>query len=103
MRPILRKTSAFCNLVSKDFTAKLDEPRFALLKSRRIIIVQGPETRKFLQGLTTNNISHLYENTNQERVAIYSLFLSPKGKVVSDAIIIRPQVFEKGVKKSVDN
>lgn len=103
MRLILKRTSTFCNLVNKEFTDKFDEPNFAHLKSRGIIIASGPETKKFMQGLTTNNVMQLYQKKNVEKIAIYTLFLSPKGKVVSDAFIIRPQIFEKGVKKFADD
>ena len=33
---------------------------------------------------------------NQNKIALYTLFLNPKGKIVSDAFIIRPRIFEKG-------
>ena len=33
-----------------------------------------------------------------KKIAIYSLFLDPKGKVITDAIIIRPIVFTGGKK-----
>lgn len=34
---------------------------------------------------------------------MYTLFLSPKGKVITDAFLIRPQVFENNVAKSKDD
>ena len=36
-------------------------------------------------------------------MSLYSLFLNPKGKIISDALIIRPIVYEKNVKKLAEN
>jgi folate-binding Fe-S cluster repair protein YgfZ len=64
------------------------------------MVVHGPDTRKFMQGLTTNNISQLYMNDGNQnpKMALYTLFLDPKGKVVSDAIVVRPQIYGNGKK-----
>lgn len=32
----------------------------------------------------------------RERISIYTLFLNPKGKLITDAFIYRPKVFENG-------
>lgn len=61
MRLIYQNYAPFCKVINKTFMAAYDKPSFAKLESRSIFIVNGPETRKFLQGVTTNNISPLYE------------------------------------------
>jgi hypothetical protein len=54
--------------------------------------------------MITNNIHQLSHNNPQQKqhkLAIYSLFLSSKGKIITDAIIIKPQIYEKGIKKFI--
>lgn len=66
--------------------------------------IKGPQLQKFLQGMITNNIHQLSHNNPQQKqhkLAIYSLFLSSKGKIITDAIIIKPQIYEKGIKKFI--
>jgi hypothetical protein len=50
--------------------------------------------------MTTNNIKDLKsfkidDEKEIHRLCIYTLFLNPKGKVITDAFIIRPKVYEK--------
>lgn len=33
----------------------------------------------------------------RDRISIYTLFLNPKGKLITDAFIYRPKVFENGI------
>lgn len=54
------------------------------LQSRRVIAVRGPDTRKFLQGLITNDIQPI---ANSASSALYTAFLSHKGRVLFDAIL----------------
>ena len=71
---------------------------------------------RLLQGLTTNDLNllsarnlktkkineeskarNLYTNTViSDRLSIYTLFLSPKGKLITDAYIYKPKVFLNG-------
>jgi len=53
-----------------------------VLAERGIIAISGPESRKFLQGLITNNI----EKATPER-AIYSALLTAQGKFLHDFLI----------------
>lgn len=85
------------------------KPNFLELKDRTIFIIEGSDTEKFLQGITTNNVNLLYpekypqlENASR-RVSIYTMFLNPKGKIITDALIIRPKVFSKGEVVSKNN
>lgn len=52
------------------------------LKSRSLIKLQGPDTLPLLQGLITNDISHL-----ETRPSIYALFLNNQGRVLWDALL----------------
>lgn len=54
------------------------------LQSRGVIVLYGPDTRDFLQGIITNDISKL-----DSQKAIYSLLLSPQGKYLYDFFLIR--------------
>ena len=64
---------------------------------RRHIEVSGPDTYKFLQGLTTNNVTQF---ANKEASILYSAFLNPKvrlsllffvlflqGRIVADTML----------------
>ncbi|MCA4774829.1 folate-binding protein YgfZ [Wolbachia endosymbiont of Mansonella ozzardi] len=53
------------------------------LQSRGVMVLYGPDTRHFLQGIITNDINKL---DNQK--AIYSLLLSPQGKYLYDFFLI---------------
>jgi folate-binding protein YgfZ len=53
------------------------------LPNRSIIALYGPDTRNFLQGVITNDISKL---DNQK--AIYSLLLNPQGKYLYDFFLL---------------
>lgn len=62
---------------------------FAELKSRALIRLTGPETRPFLQGLLSGDMTR--------DGAIYAALLSPQGKIVFDLI-----VFNRGDKTMID-
>ncbi|NSM56124.1 folate-binding protein YgfZ [Wolbachia endosymbiont of Atemnus politus] len=49
------------------------------LPSRSVIVLYGPDTKDFLQGIITNDINKL-----DSQKAIYSLLLSPQGKYLYD-------------------
>ncbi|WP_338406731.1 MULTISPECIES: folate-binding protein [unclassified Wolbachia] len=51
--------------------------------SRGVIVLYGPDTRDFLQGIITNDINKL-----DSQKAIYSLLLSPQGKYLYDFFLI---------------
>lgn len=67
---------------------------------------------RLLQGLTTNDINILKTKNStiksqisekqsklafklelKDKICIYTLFLSPKGKLITDAFIYKPKVF----------
>lgn len=58
-------------------------PHIALLPSRGVIALLGPEVRELLQGLITNNIALVSESR-----AIYAGLLTPQGKLMFDFFII---------------
>ncbi|MFO1187957.1 MAG: folate-binding protein [Alphaproteobacteria bacterium] len=53
---------------------------FAELKSRAIVRLSGPETRPFLQGLLSNDVTR--------DGAIFSALLSPQGKILFDLLLL---------------
>jgi tRNA-modifying protein YgfZ len=62
---------------------------WALLENRAILRVSGEDSGGFLQGLMTNDIDTLTEQT-----AIYSALLSPQGKIITDFIVFKtPEAF----------
>ncbi|WP_339045532.1 folate-binding protein [Candidatus Mesenet endosymbiont of Agriotes lineatus] len=54
------------------------------LPNRGVILLQGPDTRSFLQGVITNDITKL-----QDKKAIYSLLLSPQGRYLYDFFLVQ--------------
>lgn len=54
-------------------------PMFAELKSRALVRLSGPETRAFLQGLLSNDVTG--------DGAIFAALLSPQGKIQFDLIV----------------
>ena len=54
------------------------------LTERGVIHMKGSGTRKFLQGMMTNDVTKL--NSDGDR-CLYTLFLQPKGRVISDAFL----------------
>ena len=57
------------------------------LKDRGILSVTGEDATSFLQGLITNDMN-IFE-TNPKQAAIFTLFLSPKGRILYDGIIVK--------------
>ncbi|APR98021.1 CAF17-like 4Fe-4S cluster assembly/insertion protein YgfZ [Wolbachia endosymbiont of Folsomia candida] len=53
------------------------------LLNRGVIALHGPDTRNFLQGIITNDISKL-----NDQKAIYSLLLNPQGKYLYDFFLV---------------
>lgn len=56
------------------------------LVNRTLIRLNGNETSKFLQDLTTNDMNHFTEHGNN---SIYSLFLMKNGRILYDTIIYK--------------
>ncbi|SMR59202.1 unnamed protein product [Zymoseptoria tritici ST99CH_1E4] len=87
-----RKASYICTrclskqksrLYSTDSTPPSPPPASGLAKltNRRLISLHGPDTAKFLQGITTNNIR---PDASQ---GLYAAFLTAQGKVLHDSFI----------------
>ena len=61
------------------------------LSNRSMISIQGPDATAFLQNLITADIK-LFEKDGHDRAAIFTSFLNVKGKVLFDAIIVKPRL-----------
>ncbi|KJH40031.1 folate-binding protein YgfZ [Dictyocaulus viviparus] len=73
------------------------------LQSRGVIVLYGPDTRDFQQGIITNDINKL-----DSQKAIYSLLLSPQGKNLYDFFLIAYDKYillecENGARDMVQN
>ncbi len=59
-----------------------------------------PYWARLLQGLITNDINELgakeVNGEKYQRAALYTLFLSPKAKIISDAFLFTPRMITKG-------
>ncbi|MGL9725534.1 MAG: YgfZ/GcvT domain-containing protein [Wolbachia sp.] len=53
------------------------------LPNRGVVVLYGPDTRDFLQGIITNDVNKL-----SSQQAIYSLLLNPQGKYLYDFFLI---------------
>lgn len=56
-------------------------------RNRSLIKVSGDQIYEFLQGLITNDISHLKQHNNND--AIFTMFLNKQGRVLFDAIVYK--------------
>lgn len=56
-----------------------------------MISIQGPDATDFLQNLMTADI-RIFEKEGPERAAIFTGFLNVKGKVLFDAIVVKPRL-----------
>lgn len=81
---LLRKNYLFTQ--SRNIQCKVQQ-----LKTRSIIQVSGPDASQFLQGLMTNDIRHLEEDSEK---SMYCMFLNTQGRVLYDTIIYNSH--EKG-------
>ncbi|MCK5425302.1 MAG: folate-binding protein, partial [Emcibacter sp.] len=52
------------------------------IKDRAVLTLSGTDRKKFLQGLITNNIEKIAENS-----ALYAALLTPQGKYLHDFFI----------------
>jgi folate-binding Fe-S cluster repair protein YgfZ len=99
---LYRKSHFYTNLkFSKTFSDKKQNNRFQesneedtlykkynavfKLNSRRIVSVTGEDAESFLQSMITNDMKTLKDN----KVALFSLFLNPKGRIMFDSIIVK--------------
>lgn len=63
-----------------------DAPKAAVLPDRRVLGITGPDTRKFLQGMITNDIRRL---APERQRALYTGFLTAQGKLIHDAFLFQ--------------
>lgn len=58
------------------------------IKNRSLLLVHGPDMSSVLQGITTTNFETFLENSNI--AGQHTCFLNSKGKILSEALIIKP-------------
>jgi folate-binding Fe-S cluster repair protein YgfZ len=58
-------------------------PWCSALTDRGVLRLAGKDTRKFLQGLTTNDVDCIRAPNDAQ----YAAFLNPKGRVIQDALV----------------
>jgi folate-binding protein YgfZ len=62
----------------------MPETRIALMTDRGVVRVGGPDARKLLQGIITNDIDRL-----DHQPAIHAALLTPQGKILFDFFVTR--------------
>ncbi len=55
------------------------------LDHRKVVSVTGLDAENFLQTMVTNDMKTLKD----DKVAMFSLFLNPKGRIMFDSIIVK--------------
>ena len=60
------------------------------LTDRSVISVRGPKSTEFLQKLTTQDM-RLFDK-DQNRACIFTGFLNVKGRLLFDAMIVKPKL-----------
>ena len=55
---------------------------YSVLEDRGILLISGDDTRQFLQGLISNDVTLVTENN-----AIYAALLTPQGKYLFDFFV----------------
>jgi len=61
------------------------------LTNRSVISIRGRDATSFLQNLTTQDM-RLFSKERPDRAAVMSSFLTPKGRVMFDCIIVKPRL-----------
>ena len=66
------------------------QPKYycSTIPNRSLFILQGPDLPKVLQGITTSNFDTFLKDKNKS--GQHACFLNSKGKIISDAILIKP-------------
>ena len=72
------------------------------LTDKKLLQVSGSDSQKTLQNLTTANIENFINNPSEG--LCHTAFLNPSGRIISDAILIKPMLVSKalGVEASTD-
>ena len=72
-------------------SSKVCELKRCPLASRALIQVQGEEAPEFLQGLMTNDITHLDTGQSKSKClpSMYCMFLNTQGRIMFDTFIIK--------------
>jgi folate-binding Fe-S cluster repair protein YgfZ len=81
----LQQVKRFMNTSNKEIEYSKKYNALFKLNSRNVVSITGEDALSFLQGMITNDMKEL----NNEKVAISSLFLTPKGRIMFDAIIVK--------------
>lgn len=86
---LLRKAPRFC--FSQSFhvaNSKHDMTRFAQMKSKEVVRIQGEHMVAVLNGITTSHIPNFFKDN--KRQALHTLILSQDGRVKLDIILFKP-------------
>ncbi len=76
------------------------------LSQRCVVRVQGTESSEFLQGLMTNDMTHLDESEDSPgNKSIFAMFLNTQGRVMFDSFIIKadPETYLIDCDKDLSN
>ena len=60
------------------------------MNNRSVLSIRGRDAKDLLHNCTTNDMK-LFEES-KERAAIYTSFLSVKGKTMYDAFVVKPRL-----------
>ncbi|XP_063704509.1 putative transferase CAF17 homolog, mitochondrial [Culicoides brevitarsis] len=89
---VRRHSSTFHRNFSSSTSPACPVLKIEHLQQRQMIFLAGDETSQFLQGLVTNDMSHL----ERGNTAMYALFLNKGGRVMYDTIIYKEKNAKEG-------
>lgn len=87
--------------LSRRFCAGTSESKLLIsrISDRRLSLLKGKDLPTLLKGLSTNNTLQFLND--KEQIGQHTLFLNSKGKIITDAMLIKPQVLTGGELHSV--
>ena len=68
-----------------------EESWITKLTNRAILSIRGRDATDLLQNVSTNDMG-IFEKEGDERAAIYTSFLTVKGKTMLDAFVVKPRL-----------
>lgn len=87
LRAQRRKLTASARLLAVP-GSPIESTKYARLKSRSLILIEGPDAGEFLQGLVPAKLNGL--STEEASRPIYTAFLTAQGRITHDVFIYPP-------------
>ncbi|ORZ35217.1 hypothetical protein BCR44DRAFT_47659 [Catenaria anguillulae PL171] len=80
---LLRRPAHFARSLSSSATPTTPQNAYAHLASRQLLLLSGPDSTSFLQGLITNHMPRIARGGD----GLYSSMLTPQGRLLFDSFV----------------